>query len=248
MLCLKKETCIKFSFIVLELLQNRSANKQNLNNLKFKIMNSLSKRLIVVMRIKKLGPVAFLIAFAQSINLNMSNVTMFPVPNPALAIFKASIQKLIDAEALAATKAAGAAAARDVALELVFIQLTQLMAYVQQLADALNNESKARTLINASGFFEKRPSIRYNAEVAAKNTDIKGQVKLNCRPLLEKGSYTWQYSLDRGVTWTDIGKANLLTSKMISNLISGQEYQFRVLRLNKDGEGDYSDVVSLVVL
>jgi hypothetical protein len=45
------------------------------------------------------------------------------------------------------------------------------------LADGVNNESKARNLIEASGFFERKYTSRFTPEVGAKNTDIKWQVK-----------------------------------------------------------------------
>jgi hypothetical protein len=61
-----------------------------------------------------------------------------------------------------------------------------------------------------------------------------------------RASYEWQYSADGGKTWIT-APATLQAKTKISGLAQEATVQFKYRAVTKTGEGDWSQVVSLMV-
>ena len=65
-------------------------------------------------------------------------------------------------------------------------------------------------------------------------------------PAGRRASYEWQWSGDGGKTWTNV-PATLQAKTTVLGLPSGTVLQFRVRAVTRTGEGDWSQVVSVLV-
>ena len=92
----------------------------------------------------------------------------------------------------------------------------------------------------------RKTSKQSKSELSAKNAGVSGTVVLNAKRVAPVATYYWQYSLDQE-TWISV-PATMKASTVLSGLTPRTTYHFRFRALTRDGETDFSQVVSLFVL
>jgi hypothetical protein len=186
-----------------------------------------------------------LIALAKAIHDAMLDNPSFPSPNPPLAVLAADIAALYDAEVKAGTRAQGAASFRDAKLKKVKEDLFHIRDYVQSVVEANMSPTEATAVIKSAFMHVRKPRQRTTAELSAKNTGVSGKVQLAAKAVARTALYSWEYSVDPS-SWTSV--PDTLTSRTeISGLRSACVYSFRFRAFTRAGQGDYSQVVSLIV-
>jgi len=182
-------------------------------------------------------------AFAHSVINAMTGNASFPNPTPPLATVSADLAAYEAAEAQAVTRVKGAVVTRNAKYAALHADLTHLMGYAQQVADA--NPGSAQPLIEGAGFTIRKTASRPKSAIKVEPTGVPGSVKLAAKAVATRASYEWQYSTDQK-TWTN-APSSLQAKTVITGLTSGTTVYFRVRGVTKAGEGAYSQVVQLLV-
>jgi len=198
-------------------------------------------KIIALLRLPK--PVKSASAFAKSVVTAITNNPSFPAPTPSIATLDADIAALDAAEAVVLTRAKGSAEARDVKLAAVKVDLEHLLAYVQQVADA--NPSTAESIIQSAGMSVKKVGVRAKSDLTAELGSVSGSLKLIAKAAANRASYEWHYSTDQK-TWTN-APVTLQARTVLAGLTPAVIYFFRFRPVTRVGEGDWSQVVSLLV-
>jgi hypothetical protein len=184
------------------------------------------------------------ISFAQQIATAMTGNAYFPTPNPPLSTLEADVAALNTAEAAVLSRVKGAAEARNSKLATVRSDLEVLRTYVQSIADAAN-PTNAEAIIESSGLAVRKTAVRNKPALAAKQGSVSGSVNVAAKSAGSRAAYDWQYSTDQK-TWTSL-PPTLQAKTGVSGLTAGTLYYFRVQPLTKDGEQNFSEIVSLIV-
>jgi hypothetical protein len=186
-----------------------------------------------------------LITYARAVYSALLDNPSFPSPNPPLPTVAANIAAFEDAETKAATRARGAAALRDARKKRVKGDLFQAQAYVQSVVDTSSTPGEAIALIESAFMSVKKVTKRPIQELSVKNTDVSGKVTIAAKAVARPAVYTFEYSTDQ-TSW--IALPNIMKSRTeVSGLTSACYYYFRFRTFTREGEQDYSQVVSLLV-
>ena len=189
-------------------------------------------------------PVPLLSKTAHSVVTQMTGNAHLPSPNPPLPEVLVLLVNLDNLETATKTRTAGTIAARNQARTLVIAALHSLKAYVQQQADA--QPEMAETIITSAGMAVKKLPKRVKVDFVAKPGLVTGTVKLVAKAAAMRACYEWAWSADGGKTWTQV--ATTLQSKTtIIGLPVATTCSFRYRAVTKAGEGDWSQVVTLLV-
>jgi hypothetical protein len=189
-------------------------------------------------------PVAVLIKFAQALIAAVTGNAHFPNPNPAIADLAKAVDALDAAETATKTRAKGTVAARNAARANLVSMLHAAKAYVQQVADA--NPDNAQAIITSASFNVRKAPARSKAPFAATQGTTSGVVRLTAKAAAARASYEWEWSADGGKTWTQL-PSTLQSKTTVSGLTPATTYQFRYRATTKAGEGDWTQVTSLLV-
>ena len=209
-------------------------------------MAKSNKRPLVVLNILKLKRINEFIAKMRGISLNMANnVALFPTPEPSLATFDTNIDALEVAEAATETRTRGSAQARDQAYDLVLDNVHGLENYVQNLADNSADVDDALTLIAASGFDLKNQGVRIKPDFEVRNTEISGTVELIAKAMGYRAAYEWEKS-SNGIDWLPL-PTTLQSKTELAGLTKNTLMYFRHRPVTKEGEGNWSQIVVIVV-
>ena len=199
-------------------------------------------RAIVTLKLPKKVP--DLIKFAQAMVTAMTGNANFPTPEPALAPITSATNDLATAETATQARTHGAAATRNAKLATLVQLLEQLKAYIQKCADA--NPENGAAVIQSAGVSVKKAAVRAPRTFEAKPGAVSGSVKLVAKSAAHRASYEWQYSTDGGKTWQS-APVTLQAKTTISGLAPGATVTFRYRGVTKTGEGDWSQLVTLIV-
>ncbi|MFT3775717.1 MAG: fibronectin type III domain-containing protein [Minicystis sp.] len=186
-----------------------------------------------------------LITYAKAVLEHMLNNPAFPSPSPTLDVFAADIAALEDAETKAASRARGAAKARNARAARVRSDLAHLRDYVQRVAEEQTNPADVAAVVASAFMGIKQPAKRTRPALDVRNTGVSGCVAISARTVSLVATYYWQYSLDQQ-TWTDVPET-MRARTTISGLTSARTYYFRFRALTRTGEIGFSQVVSLLV-
>jgi hypothetical protein len=193
----------------------------------------------------KLSPkIKNVITFAQSVATAMTGNASFPSPIPPLATFATDLDALSTAETAVLTRAKGAVESRNAKLAVVKDHLKSLQNYVQGVASAAN-PSSAASIIESAGMTVRKAPLRDKPELTVNQGSVSGTVTLMAKAAAPRAAYAWQYSTDQK-TWTAIPQT-LQAKTGLSGLTAGTVYSFRFQPLLPTGEGNWSQVVSLLV-
>jgi hypothetical protein len=199
-------------------------------------------RAVVTLKLPK--PVPALIKYAQAIVTAMSNNANFPTPAPTLQSITSAINDLATAETATQARTHGAAATRNDKLATLVQELEQLKAYIQKTADA--NMENGASIIQSAGVAVRKTAVRAPRTFEAKAGAVSGTVKLVAASAAHRASYEWQYSVDGGKTWV-VAPVTLQAKTTVLGLTPGATVTFRYRGVTKTGEGDWSQLVTLIV-
>jgi hypothetical protein len=198
-------------------------------------------RVIALLKVPRQIPNAML--YARHVLTAMGGNPYFASPTPPLSVLEADLDALEEAETTAWTRKLGATADRDAKLAKVRTDLSALCNYVERVAGQSPGEAEA--IIASAGMSVKRSSGHSKAAFEAKPGPVSGTVVLRARAERVRASYDWQVSKD-GVVFEDIARTTRADAT-VSGLTAGKVYSFRYRALTKDGLGNFSEVVSLLV-
>jgi hypothetical protein len=186
-----------------------------------------------------------LIPYTENIVQKMTaNAATFGSPSPALAVLTAAAADLTSAEGNALSRVKGAVAIRNEKRTALVTLLRQEASYVQQTADA-NVENGVSIIESAAMSVRKSPTRKPKSfEVLAGPTS--GTAKLVTKSAGPRAAYEWQYSTDGGKTWVN-APGTMQAKTVIPGFTPGATVQFRYRPLTKIGEGDWSQVASLII-
>jgi hypothetical protein len=207
------------------------------------------RRPLAILRMQVIRAIGNFILKAKTIVVNIDNhPLLFVTPDPPTATVTSDTDDLEAAQALAQTRVAGAAAARNEKYDIVLNDLRDLQAYVQKLADDAGDEAAAIAIIQASGFDLKNRGVRVKPDLYVKQGQASGQVHMIAKaaPKAEgRVMYEWQKSKD-GVLWQPI-YITMGSRGVVNGLDPDSKWFFRVRIISKDGSKAWSSVVSIIV-
>jgi hypothetical protein len=187
-----------------------------------------------------------LITFARNVHdALLLDPVSFPSPDPTLPVFLSDINAYSGAQDKAGTKVKGAATTRNAKRKVVKTDLHHLRDYIQGAAEKAGSPADAAALITKVFLSIKKTATRNKPELAAKNTGISGQVRLDAKAVAPSATYFFEYSLDQKV-WSRVPET-MQCKVIISGLTPATTYYFRFRALTRKGPRDYSQVVSLLV-
>jgi hypothetical protein len=186
-----------------------------------------------------------LIGFAKSVYSHLFNNANFPNPPLALTAFAADIKAFEDAQTKAADRTKGSAKARDAKRKTVKDDLRQYRDYVRATALTAPTTADAVAMVESAFMSVTKTSPRPRPELSATNTDVSGRVLVDAKAVKGAMAYFWEFSLDQ-VNWSAIPET-VQASTTISGLTAAKVHYFRFRVLTREGKGDYSQVVSLLV-
>jgi len=205
-------------------------------------MTSKTHRIVAVSRFPT--SVVALLKYTQAFIAALTNNHNFTDAAQVIAGLQAAFQALDAGETAAKTRAIGTVAARDNAKDALLTALHGAKAYVQQKADAAPEQAQA--IIESAGLAVRKTAIRIKLGFTAKAGPVSGSVQLAARAAGRRASYEWQWSADGGKTWTSL-PSTLQAKTTVPNLPVGTNCSFRYRAVTKTGEGDWSQVISLLV-
>jgi hypothetical protein len=188
--------------------------------------------------------IAALILFARAIVKALTGNPNFPSPTPSLAALTTNIDDLQAAETAAQARTKGAVTTRNEKRAALVLQLQELRAYIQTVANASPDHSAS--IIESAGLSVRPTAVRKARVFAAKPGAVSGAVKLFTARAAHRASYEWQYSTDGGKTWI-LAPGTLTSKTTIAGLTPGSTVLFRSRALTTAGEGDWTQPVSLLV-
>lgn len=189
-----------------------------------------------------------LISQARKIVLAMTGNPNFPATFPAnipsLAVINNEINALDSAMIIAKTKSLGSIEVRETKKEALLKDLRALLSYVQIIAD--NNLSNAALIIKSAGMDIKGFTGINKQHFEVKHGRLSGMVNLIAKCVSRRASYQWQISSD-GIKWTNL-PYTLQSRCSVLDLNLGEKYYFRFNSITKDGEGNWSQIASIIVI
>jgi hypothetical protein len=189
-------------------------------------------------------PVPLLVKYTGAIVAAMTNNPLLPNATVMVTAL-GNAQKLLDTtETATKTRAIGTVAARNAARSALLSQVHAARAFVQALADA--DPAQAEAIISSAGMAVHKPSSHLKAPFVARQGPTSGTVHLVAKAAGRRASYGWEWSSDGGKTWTEL-PPTLQAKTTVSGVPAGTNGEFRFRALTKEGQGDWSQPVALLV-
>jgi hypothetical protein len=185
-----------------------------------------------------------LIVYTQGIVTRMTGNPSFPNPVPTVAAISTVLGELQSAETAALARTKGAVATRNEKRAALVSLLQQLRAHVQAMADA--DPANGPSLIQSAGMAVRKTATHHARVFAARQGAVSGEAKVVAATTARRAAYEWQYSTDGGKTWITT-PTTLQAKTTVAGLLPGSTVQFKYRAVNKTGEGDWSQPVSLMV-
>jgi hypothetical protein len=185
-----------------------------------------------------------LIGKTSAIIAAMTGNPSFPSPFPTLATVTSDSAALTSVQAVALTRAKGAAAERNAKLAIVVADLKLLAAYVQSVADG--GPANAISIIESAGMSVMKPrETTPKQDLALKHGAVSGIVLVLAKAQGPHAAYEWQWSTD-GKTWTSL-PTTIQAKTSITGLTPGTTIYVRHAVVTKTGVGDFGQVASMMV-
>jgi hypothetical protein len=197
--------------------------------------------LAVVKWPRRVGPT---LTLTRHILTSMRGNSYFPSPPVALDLFEAHIDAADAAEVTRLSGIHGSRAARDAALQAVKGDVETLRIYVESVAQ--QDGTNGAAIITSAGMLVKNARGPSRPDFAVKQGRVSGSVDLFARAAGRRASYEWQYAT-KEAAWTS-AETTLLAETTLSGLKRGTLYYFRCRTKTPKGVGDWSAVISLIVL
>jgi hypothetical protein len=189
--------------------------------------------------------VALLIILARRIVQAMTNNPWFPNQS-LLTTLTSDTDALEVAEAAVRSRTQGAAATRDVKWKAVVGDLNTTKSYVEGIANLPQNQGEAAAIIESAGMVQRSAAKHDKPILAALMSPEQGQALVRAKAVGRGAWYAWQYSLDGGKTWVDVGTTHVAHTT-VSGLTVGTTVLFRFRSSLKSVTSPWSDPVSLLI-
>jgi hypothetical protein len=167
-----------------------------------------------------------------------------PTPSPPLVLLQAHISDLMTKQSAAASRSIHDLDARDIAHNLVAVDLNNERAYVAQVVNASPGDA-AVIVAHAGMSLRKTPSF-IRPILALKRGINSGMLHAIAKAVPGAKAYEWEYSLDGGTTWLYLPPTTQAKTT-VQNLTPGIKVWFHFRALTKAGLGDWSDRVWILV-
>jgi hypothetical protein len=190
------------------------------------------------------GKLGALSQYVAAIVKAMTGNQAFPAPSPTLAEITSAVSDLQAAETAAVARTKGAVITRNTKRAALVMLLQQLKAYVQKTADA--DPENGASIIGSAGMGVRKTPTRAARTFGASPGLVSGSAKLVTVTASRRASYEWQYSTDGGKTWVT-APVTLQSKTTILGLPAGTTVMFRSRAVTKVGEGEWTQVASLLV-
>jgi hypothetical protein len=202
-----------------------------------------NNRVLVALRLPT--RVGDLLAVGRVIVKSMSNNPAFSNPTPALSTVNDAIAALATAELAVSTRARGAVETRNGERATLVTLLHGLKGYVQHVADS-GDRAEAEAVITGASMGVSKSRARVPRRFDVRPGKLSGEVDILGKVAGPRAAYEWQASSDGGKTW-QLLRVTMQAKTTMSGLTPGSIWCFRFRAVTKAGEGDWSNVVSVVV-
>jgi len=189
---------------------------------------------------------------AYAVNSGMSAApTLFAAPSPPLPTLASQIAKVNARQQLVAARVMGAAAARDVEREALVLMLETERSYVQTLCDA--TPAQAVAIVAAAGMVVAPAPVRENPLLKVITGPKSGSAVLDANVTVlvgrsgKKACFNWQWTTDGGATFHD-APSTPHGETTITGLTPFAMVGFRVSITDRNGTGDWSPIVTILIL
>ena len=204
-----------------------------------------SKRPVAVLKAPK--PIDKFIFRVRALIINVllnSGYFLLIVPTPA--IVTANVDDLETKQGKVVAKIVGAGALRNLQLSTVKTNINDWVAAIQSLADNSPTIETAIAIIQAAGLEVKINGVRVKAPFAAKSRIGFSGIAFLIMKAVHLGSYDWQVSYDKGLTWIPLPGTRIAKTQM-SGLTLGTMLLFRGRANVGNVEGAWMTAVLFVV-
>ena len=191
------------------------------------------------------------LARVYAINTGMGKApAVYSAPVPPLTTLMAQAAKVSTAQQLAATRAPGAAAARDVQLAVLAGMVETECSYTQTLCDAAPDQAVA--IAEGGGFVVAASSARYKALLKVVLATAPGTVHLDANATVLAGKkrgqtcFHWEWTPDGGKTVIS-APSTPHAKTTIASLPPLTTVGFRVNMTNRKGTGEWSQWVTILI-
>ncbi len=199
-------------------------------------------RFIVVLGLNRLS-VSNLLTFGRSVKAAMTGNANFPTPEPTLTVLNTAINNLSN-EKTAPFTPGKTARVRQYAIELRQV-LTELGYYVESVANV--TPSDAVSVIESAGMRVKRSRTTPDNGFRLKTTGSNGEIEARTKSA-NRATFEFQTTVTPADETTYVKVYSGTRASCIArSLDSGKRYYFRVRKTDKDGEGDWSNVLNIIV-
>ena len=204
----------------------------------------MKKRWVVALELQKLSETVK-IEKAKEISAAMGGNANFPAPDPSLGTFNDQI--VFTEQAYLASRNAG-----TLETDIFHNKMDELERMMTSLADYVEIQANKHPdtgdeVIDSAGMKAKDASERNVQDFTVKNGRTAGTAFARSKAVSGKSAYIWQYVAADGGDFATAGVTVKATFTFI-NLDRGRKYKFRRAIVTKDGQGDWSDVIELVIL
>lgn len=204
----------------------------------------MKKRWVVVLELRKLSDTEK-IEKAKEIRIAMSGNAKFPNPDPTMAQFNDQI--VLTEASFLASRDAGTEKTTEFHNDMDDLERAML-----SLADGVEIIANKHPLIGdeyilSAAMNFKEVSERNVQDFSVVNGKIQGQVLARAKALKGKVAYIWQAVPNDGGDFVSFA-VTVAAKYTFLNLDSERKYKFRMAVVTKDGQGAWSDVLTLVVL
>jgi hypothetical protein len=186
-----------------------------------------------------------ILAFADAVVKAMNSSRYFPHPTPPLELVLEAIDEVRRAQAHVDLRTLGAADERDEKLATLVGLMGAVRAHAQGVADT-TYPARAEAVIRSAGLEVRKEQERKPVQFHAKLGNEPGTVKIVAPAAAKRASYDWEYSLDRGMTWTAMPQT--LQSRMSLSGVPAQTIvELRYRATTKEGMSDWSGAIAIFV-
>ena len=207
-------------------------------------MSNKPKKQVVALGTSKLS-VPQLIANTRHYVAGMTGNSNFPNPNPTLASVTAQVNLVETDYDISLTRVKGSVSKMKAEVRSLMILLKALAAYVEGIANA--NSDHAADIIASAGMPLKKPAARAPKTFSVKQGTLSGTVVLNTKAVVHS-AYIYQMTIDptNAASWATIYTGTRVKFTK-TGLTHATHYSFRVAVSTKGVQGDWSNVLTLLV-
>jgi len=176
---------------------------------------------------------------------SMTGNTYFPAPTPSLAQITAQADLLKEEYEVSLTRAKGAVSSMRAEEKQLVILLKLLAAYVEAVANA--DPERASEIIASAGMPERKPPERVSRQFRAFPGPLKGSVTIETIAV-RYSAYIFQMTSDprQATGWITIYTGTRVKYTH-TGLTSAAYYYFRMAVSTKGEQGDWSNVLQVLV-